>query len=187
MFADCCGVMYSCEWVVYPLALKVGPCIPINTNVSSMINRIYKRAAAPSMAAINPPWTGTGSGMAALVGAVVLWALGEAEVRLAVAEDDREEALMLLLLLEALAELALAEELDLELELELALALSLDVEAEELELAEALDSDAEDEEDAEDAEDREEADETERLLLAEIEELAALAVDATMEAVLVAP
>ena len=132
----------------------------------------YSRAAAPSITAISPPCIFTGT--AASLGAVVLCALPDAEeVRLAVDEEERDDALALLLvlllllelleLLDSLAELALAEE---------ELALSLDKEAEELALA--LDSEAE-------------ADEA--LLLAELAlaDEAALAVEAAREAVLVAP
>lgn len=88
----------------------------------------------------------------------------------------------MLLVTEEVTNVALAEELDpvvaLSLEMEeLELADALDSDAETLELAEALDSETLDS----DAEDAEEADD------AEIDALATLAVDATMEAVLVAP
>ena len=136
------------------------------------------------MAASSPPWTFPGI-TASLLGMVVLWAVAEEEaVRLATNEEEMLE-MRLLMLLDALdAELALAEE-ELELALALVLSLDMDIDADidseaelELALAETLDLDADDADDAVDAE---------LLLIAEMEELAALAVDAAREAVLVAP
>jgi hypothetical protein len=127
---------------------------------------IHSSAAAPSMAATNPPWTFLGT--AAFDGAEVLCALAEAEVvRLAVAEE-REEALELRLL-DALAEDSLAEE---------ALALALEAELEEL--AEALAESLAEDSDAEDADADADAE-------AEAEEAELAAVEAASEAVLVAP
>lgn len=139
----------------------------IPTHIVLPISETHKSAAAaPSTATISPPWTC--SGIAAPVGAVVLAALAEdrEEVLLAVAEEREDTAL--LLLVEAVAELA-------------ELALLADAEARD-ELAEdALDSEAED------AEAEAEAEDAELLMLAESDEVAAVAVEATSETVLVAP